>query len=91
MRMMPQLDVGLVRETGTILAIYLSTLLTGYSTGFSAVAVPDIKVDRRWWRWNDISNDKISKYFIGVILLTLISRLQDHRTRICLGLVILKL
>ena len=46
--MMPEVDVGLVRETGTILAIYLSTLLTGYSTGFSAVAVPDIKVDRRW-------------------------------------------
>ena len=38
-------DVGLVRETGTIITIYLSTLLTGYSTGFSAVAVPDIKMD----------------------------------------------
>ena len=48
--MLPEVDVGLVREAGTILAIYLSTLLTGYSTGFSAVAVPDIKVERRWER-----------------------------------------
>ena len=45
--MLSCLEVGLMREGGTILAIYLSTLLTGYSTGFSAVAVPDIKLDRR--------------------------------------------
>lgn len=49
-KMLPEVEAGLVREAGTILAIYLSTLLTGYSTGFSAVAVPDIKVERRWER-----------------------------------------
>ena len=46
--MLPALDVAAMRETRTILTIYLSTLLTGYSTGFSAVASPDIKEERRW-------------------------------------------
>ena len=46
--MMPVLDVALLRESRTILTIYLSTLLTGYSTGFSAVATPDMKLERRW-------------------------------------------
>ena len=36
-------DVGLRRELQSILTMYLATLLNGYSSGFSAVAVPDIK------------------------------------------------
>ena len=36
-------DVGLRRELQSILTIYLSLLLQGYSSGFSAVALPDIK------------------------------------------------
>ena len=43
-------DVGLRRELQSILTIYLATLLNGYSSGFSAVAVPGIKeeMERRW-------------------------------------------
>ena len=40
--------VGLVRELQCILIIYLSILLNGYSSGFSAVAVPDVKMEMRW-------------------------------------------
>ena len=36
-------DVGLRRELQSTLTMYLATLLNGYSSGFSAVAVPDIK------------------------------------------------
>ena len=41
-------DVGLRRELQSILTIYLSMLLNGYSSGFSAMAVPDIKEEMRW-------------------------------------------
>ena len=43
-------DVGLRRELQSILTMYLATLLNGYSSGFSAVAVPGIKeeMERRW-------------------------------------------
>ena len=41
--MLSLLDVGLRRELQSILTIYLSLLLQGYSSGFSAVALPDIK------------------------------------------------
>ena len=32
-----------VREAHAVLTVYLTTLLGGYSMGFSAVAIPDIK------------------------------------------------
>ena len=43
-------DGGLRRELQSILTMYLATLLNGYSSGFSAVAVPGIKeeMERRW-------------------------------------------
>ena len=39
--------VGPGRELEAILSVYLSTLLSGYGTGFSALAVPGIKEDMR--------------------------------------------
>ena len=48
MRMLRVLDVGLVRELQAILSLYLGALIVGYSMGFSAVAVPDIKEERRY-------------------------------------------
>ena len=49
-KMLSLLDVGLRRELQSIITIYLSLLLQGYSSGFSAVAVPDMKeeMERRW-------------------------------------------
>lgn len=38
---------GLARELQAILTLYLGTVLGGYSMGFSAVAIPDIKLDMR--------------------------------------------
>ena len=32
-----------VREAHAVLTVYFSTLIGGYSMGFSAVAIPDIK------------------------------------------------
>lgn len=46
--MMDQHGVGLRREVLAIMAVLLCTLLNGYITGFSAVAIPDIKKDMRW-------------------------------------------
>ena len=40
--------VGPGREVQAILSVYLSTLLSGYGTGFSAVAVPGIQQERRY-------------------------------------------
>ena len=39
--------VGAGREIQAILSVYLSTLLAGYGTGFSAVALPGIKQEMR--------------------------------------------
>ena len=36
---------GLLREVRAIVTVYLATLLGGYSNGFSAIAIPDIKVE----------------------------------------------
>ena len=36
------------RELQAILSVYLSTLLSGYGTGFSAAAVPGIKEEARY-------------------------------------------
>ena len=46
--MFPALDPGLPRELVAILSLYLGTLLNGYSFAFSAVAIPDIKIEMRW-------------------------------------------
>ena len=48
--MLSVVDVGLRRELQSILTMYLATLLNGCSSGFSAVAVPDIReeMERRW-------------------------------------------
>ena len=45
--MLSILDAGLVRELQAILSLYFGALLSGYSMGFSAVAVPDIKEEMR--------------------------------------------
>ena len=39
--------LSLSRELQAILTLYLGTILTGYNLGFSAVAIPDIKEERR--------------------------------------------
>ena len=36
-------SAGLVRELQAILTLYIGTLLGGFSMGFSAVTIPDIK------------------------------------------------
>ena len=40
-------DSGLCRELQAILTVYTCSLLSGYSLGFSAVAIPDIKSNMR--------------------------------------------
>jgi len=45
-------DGGLRRELQSILTMYLATLLNGYSSGFSAVAVPGIKEEMERSRAN---------------------------------------
>ena len=52
--MISQTEAGLVRELQSIITLYLGTLLGGYSMGFSAVAIPDMKNDMR--RGNDNVN-----------------------------------
>ena len=42
-KMLPLVEEGLLRELQAILTVYLCTLLGGYSIGFSAIAIPDIK------------------------------------------------
>ena len=37
------LKSNFVREARAVLTVYLTTLIGGYSMGFSAVAIPDIK------------------------------------------------
>lgn len=46
-RMLGVLDPGLVRELQAILTLYIGPLLSGFSMGFSAVAVPDMKEEMR--------------------------------------------
>ena len=41
--MLSLIESNFVRETHAVLTVYLSTLIGGYSMGFSAVAIPDIK------------------------------------------------
>ena len=45
--MLAVLDPGLRRELEAILTLYIGTLLSGFSMGFSAVAVPDMKEEMR--------------------------------------------
>ena len=40
-------DSGLCRELQAILTVYTCILLSGYSLGFSAIAIPDIKSNMR--------------------------------------------
>lgn len=42
-----------VREAHAVLTVYMTTLIGGYSMGFSAVAIPDIKNEMKS---NDQSN-----------------------------------
>ena len=37
--------VGLIRELQAILTLYLGTVCGGFNMGFSAVAIPDIKLE----------------------------------------------
>ena len=41
------LEAGLAREVQAIVSLYLGSLLSGYSLGLSAVALPDIKQEMR--------------------------------------------
>ena len=43
--MISQTEAGLARELQAIITLYLGTLLGGYSMGFSAIAIPDMKND----------------------------------------------
>lgn len=45
--MLAVLDPGLRRELQAILTLYIGTLLSGFSMGFSAVAVPDMREEMR--------------------------------------------
>ena len=38
-------DVGLRREMEAVLSLYISTLLAGFTAGFSAVAGPDMRLE----------------------------------------------
>ena len=40
-------EAGLLRELQAIITLYLGTLLGGYSMGFSAIAIPDMKNEMR--------------------------------------------
>ena len=41
--MLSLIESNFVREAHAVLTVYLSALIGGYSMGFSAVAIPDIK------------------------------------------------
>ena len=45
--MFSALQSGFARELQAILTLYLGTVLIGFSIGFSAVAIPDIKEEMR--------------------------------------------
>ena len=51
--MKPLTKVSLLRELQAILTVYLCTLLSGYSMGFSAIAIPDIKNKMRYDKKDD--------------------------------------
>ena len=44
--MLSFIESNFLREAHAVLTVYLSTLIGGYSMGFSAVAIPDIKNER---------------------------------------------
>ena len=46
--MISQIDRGFVRETWAIMTLYLGFLLGGFSAGFSAIAIPDMKNEMRY-------------------------------------------
>ena len=48
-----------VREAHAVLTVYFSTLIGGYSMGFSAVAIPDIK--------NEMKSENPKSYLISSI------------------------
>ena len=48
-----------VREAHAVLTVYFSTLIGGYSMGFSAVAIPDIK--------NEMKSENQQSYLISPI------------------------
>ena len=48
-----------VREAHAVLTVYFSTLIGGYSMGFSAVAIPDIK--------NEMKSEYPHSYLISSI------------------------
>ena len=39
------INLGLVRELQAILTLYIATVLSGFSMGFSAISIPGIKED----------------------------------------------
>ena len=51
--MKPLTKFSLLRELQAILTVYLCTLLSGYSMGFSAIAIPDIKNKMRYDETDD--------------------------------------
>ena len=41
--MLTVINLGLVRELQAILTLYIATVLSGFSMGFSAISIPGIK------------------------------------------------
>ena len=41
--MLTVINIGLIRELQAILTLYMFTVLSGFSMGFSAISIPDIK------------------------------------------------
>ena len=58
--MLTFIQSNFVRETHAVLTVYLSTLIGGYSMGFSAVAIPDIKNEMKSESQNLISSIQAS-------------------------------
>ena len=58
--MLSLIESNFVREAHAVLTVYLSTLIGGYSMGFSAVAIPDIKNEMKSENKNLLSSIQAS-------------------------------
>ena len=83
--MLAVLDPGLVRELQAILTLYIGPLLSGFSMGFSAVAVPDMKEEMRLVTAQSPQHDRL--HVPGVIIPTLLSQSSRLPKSSSLGLV----
>ena len=86
--MLAVLDPGLVRELQAILTLFIGPLLSGFSMGFSAVAVPDMKEEMRLVTAQSPQHDRL--HVPGVIIPTLLSQSSRLPKSSSLGLVSFK-